>query len=404
MKKSKIMLVSALAVLLCFMCVTSTTFSWFTRPNTQTGSSLSWSDDFAISNGAGISYVTYESTDSGKTYTTNPTTYSDTLSSGGYKYYRTDITNSGTAAQNVSLYLKDLAVGNSGMFYLGVNGPLKTYKCYGESITYTNTQTASTIAKQNVYLGLHNGELTDLKSKMSNGFIHGWGTGINSSDCTWSDAVDTGKTGNWNLSGSYSGWSDNQYFRIYAFKIDYGCSNFMLNANNNTYYSAAQPAISSNNTIIYFEYDGNYNVMAETSGEAAGINTYYSAASLEVGKTRSDIVASGKGTITYKSANTSIATVDQKTGLITGKEAGTTTITATSTGAYGDTITATCEVTVYKNEVNAKSFTDVPIVTNLKVAAASGDNPTTETVYWYIKNDTTSGDLTYTVSKVYLTL
>ena len=98
-----------------------------------------------------------------------------------------------------------------------------------------------------------------------------------------------------------------------------------------------------------------------------------------------------------------VATVNSTTGVVNGVKAGTATITATSTGVYGDTITAECTVTVLAKESNEK--TDVPIITNLKVNGISDvGEPATESIYWYIKNDSSSGPLTYTIEDVYLTL
>lgn len=403
MKKTKIIIVSVLAVILCVMCVTTSTFSWFTRPQTMKGDSLGWKINYDTSVGSGVTMKTYASIDGGSTYNEAQkiTSFSNSsgIAAGGRVWYRTDITNNGASPQSVSLYLSKLTLPENaqGSFNLGVNSPLKTYKSYGSSAASSGEKVASTINEQNVYVALHNSEIDKLTAKLTNGYVHAWSSSGGDSDCNWSNVVDTGKTGSWDV--GY--WSSAQTFRIYAAKVKYTSTNFMLYTNDG-WQESAKPSIASQNTIGYFEYGGTYYVGALTSGQAAGLNTFYSSASVTAGDTIA-LAAAGKGTITYKSSNTSVATVNSTTGVVNGVKAGTATITATSTGVYGDTITAECTVTVLAKESNEK--TDVPIITNLKVNGISDvGEPTTESIYWYIKNDSSSGPLTYTIEDVYLTL
>lgn len=405
MKKSKIIIVSVLAVILCVMCVTTSTFSWFTRPQTMKGDSLGWKINYDTSVGSGVTMKTYASTDGGSTYNEAQeiTSFSNSsgIGAGDRVWYRTDITNNGASPQSVSLYLSKLTLPENaqGSFNLGVNSPLKTYKSYGSTADSSGKKVASTINEQNVYLGLHSDATEMAKLPPTIDFIHAWNDSGVSSDCSWSDAVSTGNTGAWSLGSSY--WSDaKQTFNIYAMKIDYRCTKFQFVKKSNVYYDDPKPEISSNNTIVYFEYGNNYIAQAKQSATAAGISTFYSSASVTVGSTV-DLAATGKGTINYKSSNTSVATVDHS-GVVTGVKSGRATITVTSTGAYGDTITATCNLTVAAKESNVK--TDVPIITNVKVNGISDvGEATTESIYWYIKNDG-SGALTYTIEDVYLTL
>lgn len=403
MKKLKLLIVSVLAVILCVMCVTTSTFSWFTRPQTMKGDSLGWNINYETSVGSGVTMKTYASTDGGSTYNEAQeiTSFSNSsgIGAGDRVWYRTDITNNGNAPQSVSLYLSKLTLPENaqGSFNLGVNYPLKTYKTYGASSASSGQRVESTINEQNVYLGLHSKEIDGLKTTIH--FIHAWNNSGVSSDCGWDKAVDTGSTGSWSVGSGY--WDDpEQTFNIYAMKIDYRCTKFQFVKKDNIYYNDPQPEISSNNTIVYFEYGNNYIAQAKVSGTAAGIEKFYSSAGVTEGGTI-DLAATGKGTITYKSSNTSVATVNSS-GVVKGVQPGTAKITVTSTGAYGDTITATCTVTVFAKEGNV--ITDVPIVTNLKVNGMSDvGEATTESVYWYIKNDG-SGALTYTIEDVYLTL
>ena len=52
MKKSKFAIVIALGLVLCLLCGVTTTFSWFSRPRTESGDSLRWSGQYKISNGS----------------------------------------------------------------------------------------------------------------------------------------------------------------------------------------------------------------------------------------------------------------------------------------------------------------------------------------------------------------
>ena len=164
MKKLKIIVVSLLAVILCVMCVTTSTFSWFTRPQRSQGDHLGLDFNYDISTGTGITMRTYASIDDGKTYVEKAgreiTDFSKTdgLAAGTRVCYRTDIINSGTAPQSVSLYLTKLEFPDdtSGSFYLGVNGPLKTYKNYYGDSSLTSDKRAVTINEKNVYVGFYN--------------------------------------------------------------------------------------------------------------------------------------------------------------------------------------------------------------------------------------------------------
>ena len=88
--------------------------------------------------------------------------------------------------------------------------------------------------------------------------------------------------------------------------------------------------------------------------------------------------------MTYASSNTGVATIDNN-GQVIAKKAGKTTVTVTSTGAYGDKITAKCELTVSKEPVKSSY---IPIVTNMKIEGCTDTDPVVTKVYWYIKNDT----------------
>lgn len=401
MKKLKLLTVIALAVVLCVICVTSNTFSWFARPQTSKGNSLGWDINYDTSVGSNITMATYASTDDGENYGETPVTgFGRELTNGERICYRTDIINSGDTKQSVSLFLSDvIKESNTGEFYVGVNSPLKTYKNYSATISDTNTKVQSVVDKQNVYLGLDTGELNYLPGHVWG--VKAWNNNGVSREVEWSKRQETTGTGTWKVDGY---WNADRSYKIYAMQVPYSCTQmqFIENVNNGqkNYYQDPQPNISQYNTLTFFEYDGNYVIIARGSGKAAGINTFYSSANVSKGTTL-DISASGQGKLTYTSSNTGVATVDSN-GVVTGLSAGQTTITVTSTGAYKDTVTAQCVVTV--TNPREQSLESVPIVTNLEIAPADESGPKVESVYWFIKNDSNGGALSYGVGELSLTL
>lgn len=393
MKKLKIIVVSVLAVILCVMCVTTSTFSWFTRPQSQKGNGFGLDFNYDISTGTDVTMKTYASTDGGSTYNEAQeiTSFSNSsgIGTGDRVWYRTDITNNGASPQSVSLYLSKLTLPENaqGKFYLGVNNPLKTYKCYNSNNASAKQKVESVINKKNVYVGFNNNQTYT----PTNYQVHWWSS---NSDYNGDSSVNAYFSPN--ITGDY----DNQTYNMSFATIPWNANAVKLRQGD-TWYGGNNTDIATNNTICLYQSGTNsYSTIYKGSGVAAGIEKFYSSARVTAGD-KINLAASGKGTITYESSNPSVATVDSS-GVVTGVNSGTAKITVTSTGAYGDTITATCNLSVTAEESNVK--TDVPIVTNVKVNGRSDvGEATTESIYWYIKNDG-SGALTYTIEDVYLTL
>lgn len=400
MKKLKIIIVSLLAVILCVMCVTTSTFSWFTRPQSLQGDHLGLNFNYDISTGTGITMRTYASIDDGKTYVeTAGNEITDFSKAGGLAAgtricYRTDIINSGTAPQSVSLYLTKLEFpeDTSGSFYLGVNGPLKTYKNYYGDSSLTSDKRAVTINKKNVYVGFN----TNQTYTPTDYAVHWWDAGNNSyyGDSNVQPYFSPEKIGSW----------DNQNYKMTYATIPWDSNAVKLrnpSLGDNGWYGSNNTEIEKNNTIAVFEQSG-IQTTYKNSGSAAGINKFYSSATVQVDGSI-DLAAEAQGKVTYSSNNQNVATVDVNTGTVTGVSAGTAIITVTATGIYGDVMTASCTVIVSSADGNAKS--DVPIVTNVKVDGKYADEePGMESIYWYIKNDSSSGPLKYTIEGLYLTL
>lgn len=128
----------------------------------------------------------------------------------------------------------------------------------------------------------------------------------------------------------------------------------------NVAFTSADQIHAGDEVVIYgnlkkhyetYEFDsGNYIVSlncphGENSTEQT-VTFDYKPATVTVGKTAT-VVATAKTTVTYSSNNTAVATIDAKTGVITGVAEGTVTITATAAaeGIYKQA-TATFELTV----------------------------------------------------------
>lgn len=387
MKKSKFTLVIVLGLVLCLLCGTTTTFSWFNRPDVQKGESLSWSGDYNVTNGENITAVTYAATkDDGSEYSTDPFDFKTptTVSAHETKYFCTEVTNTGAAPQSISLFLKN---SETNTLSVGVNSPLRTYKRFTSDSQTTSyvTKTPSNVNEKNLYIATN----VDDPTKYT---MH-----------TWKN-VDTDPTDK-ELSGYIEGESvnyDNVDYNISYVTIPTEHDHAKLwhyNGNSKEWFGFDLQITDQNNTYVFFEEKGKIKFTTmKHSDPSAGISSFYSRAEAVVGETF-DLRATAQGTVTYASSNTDVATVDGN-GKVTANKAGKTTVTVTSTGAYGDKITAKCELTVSKKP--AKSLY-IPIVTNMKIEGKADNDPVVTKVYWYIKNDTAS-DAEYSLGDLQISL
>lgn len=379
MKKSKFTLVIVLGLVLCLLCGTTTTFSWFNRPEVQKGDSLSWSGDYNVTNGKNITAVTYAaSKPDGSEYSTDPFNFSGltTVSAHETKYFCTEVKNTGAAPQSISLFLNN---SETNKLSVGVNSPLRTYKRFtSDSQTSYVSKTQCNVNKKNLYIATNVPDPTKYT-------MHTWKNG--DSDST-----------NRKLSGYIEDKSvnyDNVDYNISYVTIPTEHIRAKLWDGVNTWYGNNLEITDQNNTYVF---KADTSTTMKQSGPSAGISSFYSNAEAVVGKTF-DLSAKAQGTVTYTSSKTDVATVDGK-GQVIAKKAGKTTVTVTSTGAYGDKITAKCELTVSKEP--AKSLY-IPIVTNMKIEGKTDSDPVVTKVYWYIKNDTASG-AAYSLGDVQISL
>lgn len=418
MKKSKLLLVSVLSVVLCIVCVmssASTTFSWFTRPKSLTGDKLQLpGQTYEIANGKNISFVTYESTDGGENYGSTPVTNFNNFALAPLtrKMYRTDVTNSGSDPQSVSLFLNNLKIGaGNGKFYLGVNSPLKTYKPYGNSATSSGDliEAPSSECVKNIYVGF----ASDSGVDVSKFYLHYWNDNGLADDAP----VSTTKVGSGKYNPSSCGRSNHNAsidFTVYAATIPSEATGVKLKYKNGNdiydgYDGGDNTDLVNKNTVLFYRWsDGDNGSNKDhtcygNSDTPAGISKYYSSAKVKVGSTINITPTYSGGSVTYVSSNPSVASVsDINTGVIKGVKPGTATITMTVYGKeYSDKIVKTITVNVYLESSDDQAF--VPVVTNVRVAGASADGTSVESIFWYIKNDSDT-TLSYTIDSLDLTL
>lgn len=365
MKKSKFTLVIVLGLVLCLLCGTTTTFSWFNRPDVQKGDSLSWRGDYNVTNGENITAVTYVATkDDGSEYSTVPFDFKTptTVPAHETKYFCTEVKNTGTASQSISLFLNN---SETNTLSVGVNSPLRTYRRFTSDSQTTSyvTKTPSNVNKKNLYIATN----VDDPTKYT---MH-----------TWKN-VDTDPTDK-ELSGYIKDKSvnyDNVDYNIsyVTIPMEHDHAKLWLGIGDSKKWFGSDLEITAqNNTYVFKE---NESTAMKQSDPSAGISSFYSRAEAVVGETF-DLGAKAQGTVTYASSNTGVATIDNN-GQVIAKKAGKTTVTVTSTGAYGDKITAKCELTVSKEPVKSSY---IPIVTNMKIEGCTDTDPVVTKVYWYIK-------------------
>lgn len=387
MKKSKFTLVIVLGLVLCLLCGTTTTFSWFNRPDVQKGDSLSWNGDYNVTNGEDITAVTYAATkDDGSVYDTAPFNFSGltTVPAHVTKYFCTEVKNTGAAPQSISLFLNN---SDTNTLSVGVNSPLRTYRRFTSDSQTTSyvTKTPCNVNEKNLYIATNVPDPTKYT-------MH-----------TWKN-VDTDPTDK-ELSGYIEGESvnyDNVDYNISYVTIPTEHDHAKLwhyNGNSKEWFGFDLQITDQNNTYVFFEEKEKIKFTTmKHSDPSAGISSFYSRAEAVVGE-KFDLSAKAQGTVTYTSSNPNVATVTND-GKVTANKAGTTTVTVTSTGAYGDKITAKCNLTVSKKP--AKSLY-VPIVTNMKIEGTTDSDPVVTKVYWYIKNDTAS-DAEYSLGDLQISL
>lgn len=408
MKKSKFAIVIALGLVLCLLCGVTTTFSWFNRPREELGDSLKWSGQYKISNGQNISIKTVESGDDGTTFGENAVTnFGGSLEAGKRKYFCTEISNSGNAEQNVSLFIKGLETSGTASasgLYVGVNKPLKTYRSYNDIVGSNSTYTKTSLEKYRFYLDTNN--VSSWKDSTTTINIR-YGTG---------DVKNPNWQGNPIAMTPISGQSTRVLYvdvPVTA-KVVQFYANDVVTGDNATPYMLLKdycPTLPVDNCYKFTLQTGtsgaygNHNCNTSSfAKEGANFINCYNSISIPLGSTfKAGLVAGTDyigNSISYSSSSNGVFTVDAK-GVITPVAEGNATLTTTIKGdAYGDTYSVTTEISVTPA---SKDSVDTPIVTNLEIKPTAADGPTVSKVYWYIKNESSS-TITYSLEDVYISL
>lgn len=407
MKKSKFAIVIALGLVLCLLCGVTTTFSWFSRPRTESGDSLRWSGQYKISNGKNISIKTVESSDDGSTFGENAVTnFGGSLEAGKRRYFCTEISNSGNAEQNVSLFIKGLKTASASGLYVGVNKPLKTYRSYNDIVGSNSTYTKTTLGKYRIYFNANgvkswndSDTTTKIRYSLEDKDNPSWTTDVinmtyvkyvGGHKIMYADIPITAKRIQIYVNNSPSGANATPCIRVasYCPKISpTNCYVFTLRAGvENGYHNC--DTYSFNNPLT----------------DCANFVNCYDSINIPLGRTFNAGLVAGTdyvgSSISYSSSSNSVFKVGAN-GVITPVAEGTAKLTTTiKGGAYGDTYSATTEISV--TSVSTDSI-DTPIVTNLEIKPKATDGPTVSKVYWYIKNESSS-TITYTLDDVYISL
>lgn len=410
MKKSKFAIVIALGLVLCLLCGVTTTFSWFNRPREELGDSLKWSGQYKISNGQNISIKTFESGDDGTTFGENAVAdFDGSLQAGERKYFCTEISNSGNAEQNVSLFMKNLKAGDSASasgLYVGVNKPLKTYRSYNDIVGSNSTYTKTSLEKFRIYFNANgvkswndSDTTTKIRYSLEDKDNPSWTTDV--INMTYVKYVDKNKILYADIPTT-------------AKRIQIYVNNSPSGANATPCISVASycPEISPTNCYVFTlraNLEGGYHncdtyTFKNPLTDCANFINCYDSINIPLGLTFNAGLVAGTdyvgSSISYSSSSNSVFTVDAN-GVITPVAKGTAELTTTiKGGAYGDTYSVTTEINVTSPSTDS---IDTPIVTNLEIKPTATDGPTVSKVYWYIKNDSSS-TIRYTLDGVYISL
>lgn len=395
MRKRRLIVILCLSLILCFMCVTTNTFSWFNRTE-ESGKSIVLSDrTYKQSSGKDYTVKTYKMGTGDYTTEVEDNKISNlTISGGSRQCFKTEIMSNNTSKQNVSLYLSGVKSDDYTNTYVGVNNPMRTYKTVGTPESKIKNENG----KKNVYVGIYSRSTTYEPSRFK---LHWW-----KSDNTKNGDADI----EYLHSVEYKIANDN--YHVYHAEVPWDAIGVGIKQDNE--WQGGDIYLANYNFVcLRLDDNGNFNQDYGRNEKVtpAGIEYFYSEASINVNG-EIDLTASGNGELVYKSDKPGIAQIvtgsDGKV-YVQGVSEGDAKISVTSTGTVcdykdnrkPDTQTFTCVVHVKRVP---DKLTDVPVVTNMEISKYdSKTDQNIVTVYWYIKNEGSS-DITFSVDKINVTL
>lgn len=401
MRKGRVIVILCLSLILCFMCVTTNTFSWFNRTEEKdSGNTLVYRNTLKQSSGRSFVVDTYMQDDGGQ-YPKEPTGNTIgkdaplTLKPGERQCFKTQIKSNNTSNQNVSLYLSGVKSNDYGNTYVGVNNPMRTYKNVGASESKTKNENGM----KNVYVGIYSLSKDYDHRRFK---LHWW-----KSDNTKNGDADIGY-----LHSVEYKLNNNDNYHVYHAEVPWDAIDVGIEQDDQL--KGGHIPLKENNFVCLLlnekgDWRQDYGLKVEET--PAGIKSFYSQATVNVGG-KIDLTAYGNGELKYESDNSNIAEVVPGSNgkvYVKGKIEGDAIISVTSTGTVcdkqgnrkPDTQTFTCVVHV---KPVAGKLTDVPVVTNMKIAKyTENTKQNIVTVYWYLKNIGTS-DITVSVDNINVTL
>lgn len=413
MKKSKVILAIVLAVILLITVISAPTFSWFTRSTadrTHEGNSmvLKTKNSYKAYNGYNVSLSTSKSTNGGGSYTVlcdntganNAKVASGTISdAGGRDFYCTTITNNSGIEQNVSLYTNNLT-SNSVGFSLGVNGPTRNIRDFTlmSNVVTTEANTNS----MRVYFQRPSNEYVNSVNWHEGSYAVHWWNSSRSGDVH----MDEVSSDHNNYAANIPSDATKLFFYRDVWQGQEGSSR----TTEVDIASTFQTQSHSQCYVAYNEIYGNYSHVKigtySESNYAPNVITYYNTITLAPGVSFDASLRSGMWTgkrAEYYTDPSTVCSVDSSTGVITALTEGQATLYSKAVGGtYGDSYQVETTITVADSDSN--SYTDVPIVRNIKVPADDNNTDTAENkveVYWYVKR-TGASSLTYSIDQVYL--
>lgn len=414
MKKSRLFIAIALAVVLLITCISAPTFSWFTRTSSsqkQTGEEIVLLSDNAYGayNGKEVSFETKSSV-SGITepdsYFTGCTASADLSSKdlglNRRKYFCTTITNASGADQNVSLYAKTLSIpaDTHGTLALGVNAPTRSYRDYS-SLTNKKYNTVLNYDKR-IYFQTSGVDGWESGSDIYVTFGYEYGTKTYKMNYIKYERIwghiyycDIPYSANY-LFFTVGGWekanNGQPDYSMRSAQVN-NLTNDMSSIDTSFVYRIKNEKDNNNNRPIVFD-----------SINGASIKQYYSSITLATGATfaaSAGLQRQEHTTVKYYSSNSGVFTVNEDTGEITGVAAGTATLYTKVIGeTYSDFVEK--ETTITVSSENSYVFYDVPIVKNVLIEGSTENDKNVVKVYWYIINNSLTNTLSYTIDQVYL--
>lgn len=421
----KTMLVLVLSATLILLSSGVPTFSWFARPQSQSGNALEYgissSDGVFAYDGGGVSMTTYISNDDGISFSDSldpaqPVDFSNaanrqltlgTTSPSNRVYYKTILENTTQKDQNVSLYIKNFNTGSAGEVCVGVNVPIKAFKNYSHYnvVKPSPSKTTTTgYTTKRVYFE----PLNHVPS----------GSEYNSHRTTWSNKtyyVKSGSNVNSNVESSIEMNQSPLVNGLYYADIPANHSQLYFSCaavpNNyertQTFTNLTGDGLSKSQSLLfklngkYSSYNNAWCDVEHTVG--ANLMEYCNTAQLGVGDTIDLSLDSSQYTganISYSiTEGASYASVNASTGVLSGTTTSgaasrTVKVKYTVTSQFGDTRELICNVKVKSYASENNTISNAPIVTNLLISGNTTDNKNKQEVYWFIQN----GDETYGVA------